>query len=272
MKTKTYIHIAEACHESWNAMTTQEQGRFCQQCSKTVTDFSQMSDREVLQFLSSGKGSGCGRFEVDQLNREIHLPATQVKKTAWAWLLSICLPFVAALKVQGQKKSATPAKTEQVLSAKPAKPVSTIAAVSGEVSDTARLKNNYGSEDSTALEGEMHMKPQVMGLIIEYKEVDQIDTVATVVKKATKNEMFKLYPNPAVKGKKLSITMQQAGDFSLQLLDMKSRMIMQHQVSVSAKGQLVFLALPGNISSGNYYIRMINSKTKKQFVDKLVVK
>lgn len=271
MKTKTFIHIAEACHENWNAMSAQEQGRFCQQCSKTVTDFSEMSDREVLQFLSSGKGSGCGRFAADQLNREIHLPATQAKRTAWAWLLSLCLPFVAALKVQGQKRSATPAKTEQVLTAKPAKTVSTIAAVTGEVSDTARLKNN-NLEDSTALEGEMHFKPQVMGLIIEYKEVDRIDTVATVVKKATKNEMFKLYPNPAVKGKKLGITMQQAGDFSLQLLDMKSRMIMQHQVSVSAKGQVVFLALPGNISSGNYYIRMINSKTKKQFVDKLVVK
>ena len=49
MKKETYLHIPEPCHEQWDKMSPAQQGRFCQQCSKTVVDFSTMTDQQVLK-------------------------------------------------------------------------------------------------------------------------------------------------------------------------------------------------------------------------------
>jgi len=43
------------------------QGRFCQSCQKTVIDFTQLSDKVILEMLSS-TSSICGRFDHQQLN------------------------------------------------------------------------------------------------------------------------------------------------------------------------------------------------------------
>ncbi len=50
-------------------MTPDGNGKFCGNCNKTVTDFSTFTDKELHEYLSKGKGTGCGRFENSQLNR-----------------------------------------------------------------------------------------------------------------------------------------------------------------------------------------------------------
>jgi len=58
-------------------MTPDEQGRFCSQCSKSVTDFTQMSDDEVIIYLRlNSDNKVCGRFRKDQLEDKapIHIP------------------------------------------------------------------------------------------------------------------------------------------------------------------------------------------------------
>lgn len=271
MKTKTYIHIQEPCHENWAQMSAAEKGRFCHSCAKTVTDFSLMTDAEILAYLGSNRGSTCGRFSTDQLDRAIRMPATPAKKTIWAWMLSLCLPFVAAIKLNAQKKS-EPVRTEQGLGSKPAKQLPEVTAVRPEISDTSRLKTKDRDTAQTALDADIQMEPMVMGLIIAYDKVTPADTVSTFVTKTINNEMFRVYPNPAVKGKKLSVELKRKGSFSLQLLDQDSKMILQKEVSASAKGQVVFIDLPATLHSGGYYIRLVQAGTNKQFVDKLVVK
>ncbi len=52
MKTKSlFLRIPEPCHEDWQAMLPQEKGRHCLACQKTVTDFTKMSDREIIDFF-----------------------------------------------------------------------------------------------------------------------------------------------------------------------------------------------------------------------------
>lgn len=272
MKKQTYIYIQEPCHENWNKMTSEEQGRFCHSCSKTVTDFSVMTDSEILKYLSAAKGNTCGRFASDQIAREIHQPATAAKKTFWAYLLSMFLPVMVAGKLNAQKKTEKP-ETEQHLNSKPAKQLKEMKIVEcEEASDTTKLTNSTSQAEGEKLEGNFKTKPVMMGLIIEYDKVKKTDTISTIISKATKNEMFSIYPNPAVKGKKASVKMNATGEFTVQLLDLESKMIVYKTVEVNTKGQNIFIDIPAGIASGNYYLRLVQAGSNKQFVDKLMVK
>jgi hypothetical protein len=68
---KIQLTIPKPCHEDWNSMTTEQKGRFCSSCQKTVIDFSNMSDRQVAEFFKKPPGNICGRLHNDQLNRPI---------------------------------------------------------------------------------------------------------------------------------------------------------------------------------------------------------
>jgi hypothetical protein len=66
------ISIPQPCHENWNEMLPAEKGRFCHSCQKSVTDFTKLSDEEILKILQ--KPNQCGRFSTNQLaeiNREL---------------------------------------------------------------------------------------------------------------------------------------------------------------------------------------------------------
>lgn len=70
--TDTYIiDIPKPCHENWNTMTPDDKGRFCAQCSKTVIDFTRMSDHQIVRLLENSDSKICGHVTTDQLNRTI---------------------------------------------------------------------------------------------------------------------------------------------------------------------------------------------------------
>lgn len=71
------IKIYRPCSENWDEMTPTEKGRFCQKCSKTVIDFTRLSDGEILDIINSQKGDNCGRFSKDQLSRPLVAPTPQ---------------------------------------------------------------------------------------------------------------------------------------------------------------------------------------------------
>lgn len=85
MKIKTLrLSIPEPCHEDWNEMTPTLQGRYCQVCEKEVTDFSQMTDAQIVQFIEKGTGNHCGRFRFDQLDRDMSQSVPQYVLSPWA--------------------------------------------------------------------------------------------------------------------------------------------------------------------------------------------
>ncbi len=60
------IRIPEPCHEDWNKMTPEEQGRFCASCQKVVYDFTRATEEEFNELVAE-KGKVCGRFREDQI-------------------------------------------------------------------------------------------------------------------------------------------------------------------------------------------------------------
>jgi hypothetical protein len=73
------LHIPTPCTQNWHAFPQNATGGFCSQCSKTVIDFTQLTDKELYEALQKGNqgntGKICGRFTETQLNRAINYQA-----------------------------------------------------------------------------------------------------------------------------------------------------------------------------------------------------
>ncbi|MCV2486132.1 energy transducer TonB [Flavobacterium sp. SH_e] len=69
MERNYKISISRPCHENWDEMTSNGNGRFCMSCSKTVVDFASMLPEEIQQYIIKNQGSKiCGRFKKSQLD------------------------------------------------------------------------------------------------------------------------------------------------------------------------------------------------------------
>jgi hypothetical protein len=102
------ITIPSPCHEKWQDMTPVEKGRFCASCQRVVHDFTRSSDREIASVLTK-ESNACGRFQNNQLNRELIIP--KEKKPVWiaagaAVVSFLCLGANDAI-------AQTPVQTEQ---------------------------------------------------------------------------------------------------------------------------------------------------------------
>jgi hypothetical protein len=59
-------------------MTPSDEGKFCGSCQQTVIDFSNMSDRQLVEFFKRPSSSVCGRVHNEQLNRDIIIPKKRI--------------------------------------------------------------------------------------------------------------------------------------------------------------------------------------------------
>lgn len=90
MKEAIQLQLTRPCHENWNAMTTNEQGRYCRLCCKTVVDFSIMTDREIMDYISRNAGGDtCARVQDSQLSRLIERP--RERTASWKYFWSVAL-------------------------------------------------------------------------------------------------------------------------------------------------------------------------------------
>lgn len=103
MPRSLQLNIAEPCHENWQNMTPQEQGRFCGSCQKTVVDFTMMSDQEVLNYFLKTDHNVCGRFADDQLNKDLKITEKK-KRFSWAYVWNILVATFLITKADAQVK------------------------------------------------------------------------------------------------------------------------------------------------------------------------
>ena len=70
MNTKNIreIKIGYSCHKDWSKMSGSNAERHCESCSKSVFNFSDSSNEEILEFLAERNGQkNCGKFDRQQL-------------------------------------------------------------------------------------------------------------------------------------------------------------------------------------------------------------
>lgn len=117
MKRSVHFSIPEPCHENWDQMTPNEQGRFCGACQKTVIDFSAMADQELLTYLSKATSMLCGNFAPDQLNRPmVDETARRSYGFRYFWSALVSGFLLLSQGVSGQvRKSKTEGYTQAVI-------------------------------------------------------------------------------------------------------------------------------------------------------------
>ena len=112
MSKSVHIKVAEPCQENWINMTPKEQGRFCGSCQTVVVDFTAMSDKEMLDYISKAAGQhACGRFSRGQLNRDIKTTEKK-RRFTWAYIWNFLLATFLVTESYAQKQPATSKKPD----------------------------------------------------------------------------------------------------------------------------------------------------------------
>lgn len=137
------LQIPQSCSEDWNQMIPEERGRFCNSCQKTVTDFTRMSDSELIEFFKNHKGEGCGKFTTDQLDREILIPKNPFPGLKYLYRLAIPA-FLFSMKANAQQRTIGRIKVE-------ASPVK--CKTNSPLEETNRLKGRVTDNSGIAIPG-----------------------------------------------------------------------------------------------------------------------
>jgi hypothetical protein len=104
------ISLPRPCHEDWDEMSPREHGAFCKACTKTVVDFTKLSDEEVKNyFFQHREQKTCGRFRNDQLMKPVTLPELLSRPIPfWKKFLAIVFilfgAFLSGCSNNGQSK------------------------------------------------------------------------------------------------------------------------------------------------------------------------
>ena len=88
MKTNISLRIEKPCHENWNNMIPEEQGKFCLKCAKTVVDFTNKTKDEIIDFFKKRNyETACVRTRSDVLEQTPGLIRMKQRLARFAYLL-----------------------------------------------------------------------------------------------------------------------------------------------------------------------------------------
>lgn len=74
MKANYKLNIENPCRKkNWDEMEVFDKTRFCSLCSKSVFDFKNWSDEQIINFLNKSEDTICARLSHQQMNRIISI-------------------------------------------------------------------------------------------------------------------------------------------------------------------------------------------------------
>jgi hypothetical protein len=110
MRPSLMLSIPQPCSESWDAMTPTEAGRHCAACQKTVVDFTQKTDTEILAYFAQPRSGICGRLWSDQLARTLQPARNPISVSRWrVWAAAAATVWGLAEAVNSQAAPRAPA-------------------------------------------------------------------------------------------------------------------------------------------------------------------
>ena len=88
--------IKEPCDKKWNELHPNDRGAFCNACSKTVVDFTEKSNEEIVEYLrTSSEKNVCGRISIPK----------PIPWFRWKYIAAILAPFIWACNGFGQNNT-----------------------------------------------------------------------------------------------------------------------------------------------------------------------
>jgi hypothetical protein len=98
-------------------MTPASEGRHCAACAKTVIDFTQKTDAEILAYFRQvGAGRTCGRFQAGQLERPLRPAKPMVRPPYWQlWLAGLLAAALSAQSCQSTTGEVQPATARHLV-------------------------------------------------------------------------------------------------------------------------------------------------------------
>ncbi len=228
MPAPLHINIADPCHENWQQMTPNEQGRHCGSCQKTVVDFTLMSDQEILHYISRASSSVCGRFynhQLDKIYEEKKVKSAFTFRYAWNLLVATFLLTGSAASAQVKKKAKK--KT----------------AVKKEWAYKHTLKNmELSSSDFKIMSGQDATYQRTLGFVVTTEPQDYIDQQGSrLIEPPLKMFGFIRDNNTGkpidaatvrLKGVKAGVEAGEDGRFEFPIVDISGKVILE----VTAKG------------------------------------
>ena len=253
-------------------MQPAEKGRHCQSCCKTVVDFTEMSDAEIIRHLSQAGPHVCGRLMPDQLNRAL-MPAPVQKngRSGWAWVLAAARDssFVTTGEVEriGEvqpviRKERDSSAIEGRLAARFVPDTDRVEIKAGSIrppADTLPAPTSATrSEEMTAFDG---------GIVVEKKIDSAIDVLTDTAKQLVSDTLaalgwrpapaLNIYPNPVSRGGAMQLAWKaQPGQYQLALMSTSGQLIAERMLDVGGAGQVDSWKIPASLAAGIYILQV----------------
>jgi hypothetical protein len=109
------LQVPGPCHKDWDQMTETGKGRYCLSCRKEVIDFTLMSDQQILKSISRAAGGVCGRFNSEQLNRDMELK----KNNNLSWYKYLIHVMIPAMLVTNKSSAQSTRLADTIVFAAP---------------------------------------------------------------------------------------------------------------------------------------------------------
>lgn len=285
------LKINEPCHENWDAMSQQAQGKFCGSCQKTVIDFTTMTDTQLVNFFKQNTGNTCGRFYDDQLDKQIAIPRKQIP---WLkYFFTITLPaFLFALKATAQKKHLIGKPKVQVTAIK--KDSTANDSLINNAEKQKEYKGEFWNYKGDTTENKIENLKEVVvtnyttmgslrrvytsGLVqtimckTKGKSISSKDLVAQNKKSILPNS-FTLFPNPTTANSIINLSFSEdiIGETFVEIYSASGNLLQRELQKFSTKTKIVSLKI-NNLPGGFYICTITNSKTNEKMSNEFLVR
>jgi hypothetical protein len=169
------VQIPDPCHESWEKMHPQANGRFCDSCCKVVVDFTNFSNQEIADYLKAKSNERiCGRFKATQVHKTPETKTIQLNNNRRLWKLQ---QFAAALLLAFGSVLFTSCEEEHKVGELEKTPGDQIYADTVKADTTTHLRTKAPECETVTVESEI--QGMLMGAPLDYPEQEY--TIGAVI-------------------------------------------------------------------------------------------